>query len=158
MNNAHKNTSVEISKPRVGVGVIVVKEGRILLGKRKGAHGSGCYSPPGGHLEFKETVEVCATRELHEETGLISLSVQLGPWAQDVIDEQKHYISLFVIITEFEGEPQLLEPHKCEGWEWYMWDELPLPLFPPLESLVKSLGIEKLKAMTESKIFIFNET
>jgi 8-oxo-dGTP diphosphatase len=103
-------------------------------------------------------VETCAKRELDEETGLIPLSIQLGPWTQDVIDEQKHYISLFAIITEFEGEPQLLEPHKCESWDWYLWDELPKPLFPPLASLVKSLGIEKLKEMIESRTCIFDET
>ena len=156
--STHINASVDMPKPRVDVGVIVVKEGKILLGKRKGAHGSGCYSPPGGDLEFKETVETCAKRELDEETGLIPLSIQLGSWTQDVIDEQKHYISLFALITEFEGEPQLLEPHKCEGWDWYLWDELPMPLFPPLTSLIKSLGIEKLKEMTDSRVCIFDET
>lgn len=150
----HISASVDKPKSRVGVGVIVAKEGKILLGKRKGFHGRGCYSPPGGNLEFTETVETGATRELNEETGLIPLSIRLGPWTQDVIDEQKHYISLFAIITEFEGEPRLLEPHKCEGWDWYFWDELPMPLFLPLAFLVKSLGIEKLKEMTESKTCI----
>ncbi len=139
-------TSLEILKPRVGVGVIVVKEGKILLGQRKGSHGIGCYGPPGGHLDFKETVEACAVRELAEETGLKALSLQLGPWTQNVIDEQKHYISLFVMITEFEGDPELLEPQKCEGWNWYSWDHLPSPLFLPLTSLIESIGIEKLNA------------
>ena len=141
----YTTASIDIVKPRIGVGIIVIKEGKVLLGKRKGAHGSGCYSTPGGNLEFKETVEVCAIRELTEETGLKPLSLQLGPWTQDVIDEQKHYISLFVIITEFEGEPELLEPHKCEGWDWYAWDNLPSPLFLPLVSLIKSVGVERLK-------------
>ncbi len=84
-------SKIDSFKPRVGVGILVIKEGKILLGQRKGAHGSGCYSPPGGHLEFKETVEQCAIRELIEETGLKPLSLQLGPWTQDVIDEHKHY-------------------------------------------------------------------
>ena len=139
---------VDNPKPRVGVGVIVIKEGKILLGKRKGSHGSECYSPPGGHLEFKESVNACAIRELAEETGLTALSLQLGPWTQDVIDGQKHYISLFVFIPEFEGELQLLEPDKCQGWDWYHWDNLPSPLFLPLTSLVESLGIDQLKEMT----------
>lgn len=147
----HVNASIDLPKPKVGVGIIVVKDGKILLGKRKNAHGSGYYSPPGGNLEFKETVENCTKRELDEETGLTPLSIQLGPWTQNVIDEQKHYISLFTIVTEFEGEPQLLEPNKCEGWDWYSWDELPNPLFQSLTSLIKSIGIEKLKEMTASK-------
>lgn len=140
----------DVLKPRVGVGVLVAKEGQILLGKRKSAHGGGCYGPPGGHLEFKETVEACATRELFEETGLKLVSIQLGPWTQDVIDEQKHYISFFAITTEFEGEPQLLEPHKCEGWAWYSWDNLPSPLFKPLVTLIKSVGIDHLIHLTSA--------
>lgn len=136
------NAITETPKPRVGVGVLVIKDNKILLGKRKGAHGTGCYSPPGGHLEFKETVEACSIRELNEETGLIALSTKVGPWTQNIIDE-KHYISLFIIVTEFEGELQLSEPHKCEGWDWHSLDALPTPLFLPLKSLVDSIGISK---------------
>lgn len=139
---------LDLPKPRVGVGIIIIKDNKILLGKRKGSHGSGYYAPPGGHLEFKETVEDCAIRELAEETDLKSLSMKLGPWTQDIIDGEKHYITLFTIITKFEGNPQLLEPEKCEGWDWYSWDNLPSPLFLPLNSLIENLGIEKLKEIT----------
>lgn len=135
-------------QPRVGVGVIVVKDNHVLLGKRKDTHGNGCYGPPGGHLHFKETVEECAIRELAEETSLTPLSFQLGPWTQNVIDEQKHYISLFVFVNAFAGEPVLLEPHRCEGWDWYPWDNLPSPLFIPMVTMMKSFGLENLKKMT----------
>jgi len=57
-------------KPSVGVGVIVVRAESLLLGKRKNSHGEGEWSFAGGHLEFGETVEECARRELEEETGL----------------------------------------------------------------------------------------
>ena len=56
--------------PKVGVGVIVVRDGKVLLGKRRGAHGEGSWSFPGGHLEFNELLEICAKREAKEETGL----------------------------------------------------------------------------------------
>jgi len=42
-------------RPKVGVGVIIVKNNKILFGKRKNAHGEGSWSFPGGHLEFKES-------------------------------------------------------------------------------------------------------
>lgn len=137
--------STQTLKPRVGVGVLVVRDGKILLGKRKGAHGSGCYAPPGGNLEFRETIEDCAARELIEETGLQATSIKLGPWTQDVMDEVKHYITFFAIASYCEGEPKLLEPTKCEGWDWYEFDALPSPLFAPLSTLLKSTDIEILK-------------
>ena len=40
--------------PRVGIGVIIRKDNKILLGKRKNAHGEGSWCFPGGHLEFNE--------------------------------------------------------------------------------------------------------
>lgn len=135
-------------KPRVGVGVAVVKNGKVLLGRRKGAHGVGSWSFPGGHLEFGEDVEECARRELKEETDLKALSLQSGPWVNDLIDEDKHYATLFMFVDAFEGEPKLLEPNKCEGWEWFSWNALPTPLFPPVASLIKKMGIEELEKVS----------
>ncbi len=138
-------------RPKVGVGITLMKDGLVLLGKRKGAHGAGEWSFAGGHLEFGESVEECARRELAEETGLKALSVQLGPWTADIIEGNKHYITLFVFIDQFDGELRLLEPNKCEGWQWFAWDEFPTPLFAPVQSLIKKVGIEELKRISTFK-------
>jgi 8-oxo-dGTP diphosphatase len=132
---------VERPRPRVGVGVIVRKEGKVLLGKRKGSHGANHWAPPGGHLEFGETVEQCATRELFEESGIQALSMQCGPYTSDIIDGDKHYVTLFVVVDRFEGVPQLMEPHKCEGWEWFVPDALPSPLFVPFRSILPAFQL-----------------
>ena len=55
------------NRPSVGVAVIVVNNGKVLLGKRKGSHGSGSWAFPGGHLEMNESIEACARREVFEE-------------------------------------------------------------------------------------------
>lgn len=124
-------------KPRIGVACVVQNDGKVLLGQRKGAHAVGFWGFPGGHLEFGETVETCAARELLEETGLRPLSLRLGPWVENLMEDgQKHYITIFVFIDSFVGEPALLEPDKCEGWEWFTWDNLPEPLFSPIPSLM----------------------
>lgn len=136
---------MENQRPKVGIGVAVVKERRVLLGKRKGAHGSGDWAFPGGHLEFAETPYACAYRELLEETGLTATCIFPGPWTNDVFDNDKHYVTLFMFVTEFSGKPEVLEPHKCENWEWFEWDDLPQPLFASIQTLVKNVGIEKLK-------------
>lgn len=131
-------SSSSTKHPRVGVGCVVQRDGKILLGKRKGSHAMGFWGFPGGHLEFGESVEECAKRELNEETGLSSVSLKQGPWVENVmIDEDKHYITIFVFIDQFEGEPNLCEPDKCEGWEWFPIDSLPDPLFSPIPSLFK---------------------
>jgi len=132
-------TKKRIDRPKVGVGVAVVKEGKLLLGKRKGAHGEGSWAPAGGHLEYGETPEDCAARELKEETGLKALSLKVGPWTNNVFEEGKHYFTIFVLVDQFEGEPQLLEPDKCEGWEWFDWAALPSPLFPSVQSFIEKM-------------------
>jgi 8-oxo-dGTP pyrophosphatase MutT (NUDIX family) len=58
------------------------------------------WSTSGGHLEFGESVEQCAKRELLEETGLEATSLILGPWTNDMMDGDKHSVSLFGINSD----------------------------------------------------------
>jgi 8-oxo-dGTP diphosphatase len=117
--------------------VIIVRDEQILLGERKSAHGFGTWAPPGGHLEFGETVEDCAKRETLEETGLILGNVSFGPFTNDIfLAQDKHYVTLFLTAICSVGEPKLLEPDKCCGWKWFNWDQLPRPLFRSFEALV----------------------
>ncbi|WP_252106798.1 MULTISPECIES: NUDIX hydrolase [unclassified Halomonas] len=126
-----------MSSPQVGVGVLIIQNGCVLLGKRKGAHGAGTWSAPGGHLEFGESIDSCARREVMEETGLVLQGIQHGPFTNNVFEaDQKHYVTVFVLASPKGGEPKLMEPDKCEGWTWFEWDALPRPLFPPLNTLI----------------------
>lgn len=40
------------------------------------------------------------------------------------------------VVADPEQTPINLEPEKCDGWDWYDWDNLPKPLFAPLETVV----------------------
>ena len=135
------NPAVPIPAPavQVGIGVIVMRGGRVLLGRRRGAHGAGDWALPGGHLEFGEAPEACAARELAEETGLRAAAWRRAPYTADVLAEAgRHYVTLFMLADGVTGDPQRLEPQKCDGWSWHDWDALPEPLFAPLASLRKS--------------------
>ena len=47
-------------EPKVGTAIIITRDNKILLMKRRGPHGAGTWSPPGGHLDFGESPEQCA--------------------------------------------------------------------------------------------------
>ncbi len=109
------------------MGILVVRDGKYLLGKRRGKHMPGFYAAPGGHLEAGETFAECARREVAEETGLTVTTVALLTVGNYLFAE-KHYVDIDVI-AETEGEPVVMEPDKCENWAWYAREDLPSPLF-----------------------------
>ncbi len=117
------------SFPMVGIGATIFKDGKILLGKRKGSHGEGEYASPGGHLDYMETIEECAKRETFEETGIEIRNVRFQFLANVRKYKPKHYIHIGVIADYKCGKVQVREPEKCEAWNWYVLDKLPKPLF-----------------------------
>ena len=163
---AKKNHNVT-NVVRVGVGVIVqdpLNTNKIFCGIRKGSHGSGTLSLPGGHLELYETWENCAYREVFEEMNIklnkstLSLCyVSNDPMPQ----ESKHYITIFIMGKQQKSQkqkqddghgdgndgeyyyprPMNMEPNKCEGWDSYTIQELKEKqdtLFGPLQRLLEA--------------------
>lgn len=130
--------------PRIGVAVIVRRGSRVLLGKRRStSHGDGVWQFPGGHLEWGESPEDCARREVLEETGLPVVIEGRGPWTNDVFEatgtqSARHYVTLFMLAHSEAGEAHCLEPDKCDEWRWCSWDALPAPLFLPIAHLLAS--------------------
>jgi 8-oxo-dGTP diphosphatase len=113
-----------------------MRDNRILLGKRRNTHGEGCWSFPGGHLEYGESIEACAHREVMEETGLVLANLRLGPYTNDIFEEEnKHYVTLFVLADCRSGQATVREPERCEAWGWFEWSCLPQPLFMPIVNL-----------------------
>ena len=117
------------NKPKVGIGIMIMKDGKVLLAKRKGSHGEGEYAFPGGHLEYMESFEDCARREMKEETGVEIDNIHFLFLANVKKYAPKHYVHIGLTADWKAGVPQILEPEKSEQWEWFDLNKLPEPMF-----------------------------
>lgn len=117
---------------QVGTAIIIIRGGKMIIGKRKGSHAAGVYAFPGGHMEFGESIEDCVMRETREECG-VEMKVRVRKFGlndylfvtNDIMTPYlKHYITIFVAADCLEGEPINAEPHKNEKWEWLSLDDL----------------------------------
>lgn len=152
------SSSDEVKRPKVGMGIIILDTSdnspdfvRIIMGKRinKNGHGDGEWSLPGGHLEWRETLQDCARREAFEETGLVIGKIKKFDYTNDIW-EDKHYATLFVTAEIVGGVLKNKEPEKCEGWQWfdiYLNQNdfvLPKPLFLPLSDFFEDFNCRKM--------------
>lgn len=136
---------------RIGVGVFIIKDGKFLMGRRRNAHGDGTWSIPGGHLEFGETPEETAQREVLEETGVSIKGVRFGALTNDIFrEDDKHYVTIWMLSEWADGQPVITEPDKYIDMGWYDLDSLPSPLFLPWNQLLKSEFIDGIKASIEA--------
>jgi len=97
--------------------ILLNPQGKILMGKRKNGYKSGFFGFPGGRVEINERLLTAIKREVKEETGIDSNDfVYLG-----VVKENQGKIDFLHFIYKLENvstTAQLLEPDKCEGWQW----------------------------------------
>ena len=63
--------------PLVGVGAVVVEQGRVLLVQRGTEPAKGQWSIPGGLIDVGESLREAVAREVFEETGLVVEPVEL---------------------------------------------------------------------------------
>lgn len=123
---------------RVGVGVLIFKGEKVLLGKRKNSHGADEYGGPGGHLEYGETAEQTALREIDEECGIAVKNLKMLCVSDLLTYFPKHYIDIGFSAEWGSYEPKVLEPHKVVSWDWYNIDKLPENLFGCVSAYVES--------------------
>lgn len=114
-------------QPVVGIGVVVVKDGKLALIKRGNDPGRGKWSIPGGLVELGEHIETTVIREAKEETGL---TVQ-NPTLVDVVDNVEvdgesmvkyHYVIIDYLVEVVEGEAAAAS--DAEELRWVPLDEV----------------------------------
>ncbi|MBP7133807.1 nucleoside monophosphate kinase [Patescibacteria group bacterium] len=131
--------SEQILRPRVGVGVYVFKDGKLLLGERTGSHGAGEYASPGGHLEYLESFAQCAEDEVFEETGMRINNIRFLRVMNLTAYRPKHYVDISLLADWVSGEPIAKEPDKIKEWKWYDLSDLPSPLFGTMATAIEAL-------------------
>jgi len=124
-------------RPLVGFGVMVFKDGKVLLCKRKGSHGAGEYAFPGGSMEYMESFEGGARRETREECGLEIQNVKFLAIFNIKKYAPKHHVGIGFTADWAGGEPKILEPEKHKSWGWYDLDDLPQPIFEGSDVMIE---------------------
>lgn len=125
-------------RPAVGLGTMIFKDGKVLLGKRKSKLGEGYFAWPGGHLEHMESLEECLRREVREEAGIEIKNIRFLRVYNLKEFKPKHYLDISFVSDWASGEPKVMEPEKCESWGWYDLDNLPSPLFAGIKETIES--------------------
>jgi len=145
-----------LDKKRVGVGygVMLLKDNKVLLGKRhedpnkadSELHGEGTWTMPGGKLHYGETFEECARREVREETGIKLNKIRVMCVNNDK-NEYAHFVTIGLFSDDFEGEPKVMEPDEITEWKWFDINKVPKNMFFPsarmLEDYKKKVFYQK---------------
>ena len=139
--------TTNIKKVGVGVGVMIFRNEKVLLGKRhidpqkadSELHGEGSWTMPGGKLHFGESFEQAVIREVFEETGIKIDKEKLKVicLTNDIV-EDAHFVTIGFLCNDFEGEPKVMEPDEITEWKWFSLDELPSPIFFPSQKILKN--------------------
>jgi 8-oxo-dGTP diphosphatase len=108
-------------QPVVGVGAVIISEGKILLEKRKNEPGKGKWSIPGGLVDLEESTEQAVIREVLEETCLEVDAPRLIDVVSDVsLDEngkvKYHFVIIDYLVTLKRGEVKAASDADALKW------------------------------------------
>jgi 8-oxo-dGTP diphosphatase len=135
----------EDKKIGVGFGVMLLRGGKVLLGRRHDdpekasslLNGAGKWTMPGGKLHFGESFEEGARREVMEETGIRLNRAGVLCVNNDMV-ETAHFVTIGLISENFEGEAKAMEPDEITEWKWFPMDALPSPLYFPSAKVLEN--------------------
>jgi mutator protein MutT len=134
-------------KKRVGAGfgVILEHDGKILLGKRhpdpdkadSAFRSAGEWCLPGGKLEWGETIEDGAIREVKEETGITIRDPRVIS-VHNCKNQHAHFLTVGLIAADWEGEARVMEPDEITEWGWFDLKNLPSPRYFPSFEVIEN--------------------
>ena len=137
--------NVEKKKVGAGLGVILEKDSMILLGLRhpdpdkadSAFRSAGEWCLPGGKLDWGETFEEGAIREVKEETGIVIRNPQVIS-VHNFKNEHAHFMTVGLKADEWEGEASVMEPDEITEWKWFDINNLPKPFYFPSFGVIEN--------------------
>lgn len=133
----------DLMKPGLGVGVMILKDNKVLLGlrnpnKEKASselNGQGTWTMPGGKVEYMEKLVDAAKRELEKETSLIANDLKLICISDDMT-ETAHYVTVGFLVEEYLGTVKTMEPETILEWRWFDINNLPTNMYKPSKKVL----------------------
>jgi len=111
---------------------VYIKDGKLLLGRRTNTGwNDGKYCTPAGHAEDGETIAEACAREAYEEAGVRVDAKDLKfVHVQHRWNGDHARIGFYFMPTVDVGEPQNMEPEKCDDFGFFPLDNLPQMVEP----------------------------
>jgi ADP-ribose pyrophosphatase YjhB (NUDIX family) len=117
---------------------VVIRDGRVLLGRRAHSPWYGLWGSPGGFCELGEHPAETVVREVREEMGLeVEVADYLGTWVDVYADDPGApdagviNVAYYTAVPTSDVEGRAADPVEVSEVAWFGWDELPSDLAPP---------------------------
>lgn len=131
-------------KMMVFTALIIRRGDEVLLMKRPvNLISGGSYALPGGGVDGGESIRLATVRETAEELGVrVALQdLKFVHVYHMMMDSGVEYINFFFESFMWDGEPRVMEPHKCEGIAWFNVHALPVDLLPAHRHVLEARDI-----------------
>jgi 8-oxo-dGTP diphosphatase len=125
------------------VHLLLMKDAQVLLLRRfNTGYEDGNYSVPAGHLDGNEPVSSAMIREALEEAGIeisasdlrvVHIMHRRSPAADGSNNER---VDFFLAASTWTGEPQIMEPNKCDELDWFPINDLPSNVIPYIRQAI----------------------
>ena len=132
-------------KVGVGFGIMILKDKKVLLGKRhddpikasSALHGEGTWTMPGGKLHYGEKPQDGAKREVKEETNIETGQLKLISMTNDMVSDA-HFVTFGFLCEDFRGEAKVMEPDEITEWRWFDLNNLPSPMYKSSQKIINN--------------------
>lgn len=105
-------------------GAVIVRDGRVMLGKRAKAPFRGCWEVPGGFVERGEHPADAAVREVREELGIdVTLTGLVGVYLEDSVAGEALQVTVYEAVTD--ATVAVPDPSEVSEWAWFAPADLP---------------------------------